>query len=377
MKIGIVCYPTYGGSGVVAGELGIELASQGHQVHFLSYEIPFKINEFRKNIFFHEVEVLEYPLFKYPPYSLSLSVKMAEIYESAGLDIMHVHYAIPHAASAFLTKQILGPKNNFKFATTLHGTDITIVGNHSSFFKLTKFCIENSDGITCVSNYLKDLTIEAFQIKKHIDVIYNFVDTKKYKRNDFDKNDLGIIKENELGIIHISNFRPVKNIRNIIEIFCRVRKEVNAKLLLVGDGPEIGFAKEIVARLDLKDKVVFMGRKDHVVPLLNSCNLYLLPSKNESFGVSALEALSCGLPVIGTNVGGLKEVVVPDNCGYLYDPDDIASMSKSAIEILSDKEKLSSMSENARKRAERFDAKKIIPQYLGFYNKIISSGIVY
>ncbi|MCE5329948.1 N-acetyl-alpha-D-glucosaminyl L-malate synthase BshA [bacterium] len=373
MKIGITCYPTYGGSGVVASELGIELAERGHQVHFISYEMPFKINKYYKNIYFHEVEVLEYPLFKYPPYSLSLSVKMAEIFESAGLDIMHVHYAIPHAASAYLAQSILGKDSNFKFITTLHGTDITIVGNHSSFFKLTKFCMENSSGITCVSNYLKQLTMETFDINKDIEVIYNFVDTSKYKRNKCDKSNLGLIKKDEFGIIHVSNFRPVKKIRNIIEVFCRVRKEINCKLILVGEGPELAFAKETVKRLDLSSKVFFLGRKDNVVPLLNCADLYLLPSKSESFGVSALEALSCEVPVIGTNVGGLKEVVADGVCGYLFDPDDIDSMSKASINILSDKNLFGKLSAGARETALKFDSKVIIPKYIEYYNKIIKS----
>ncbi|MHB1253116.1 MAG: N-acetyl-alpha-D-glucosaminyl L-malate synthase BshA [Candidatus Humimicrobiaceae bacterium] len=373
MKIGITCYPTYGGSGVVASELGIELAKRGHEVHFLSYEMPFKISRYCKNIYFHEVEVLEYPLFKYPPYSLSLSVKMAEIFESANLDIMHVHYAIPHAASAYLTQRILGEDSNFRFVTTLHGTDITIVGNHSSFFKMTKFCIENSNGITCVSNYLKHLTMDTFNIKKEIEVIYNFVDTSKYKRNNLDKKKLGIIKKNEFGIIHISNFRPVKKIKNIIEVFCRIRKEVDSRLMLVGDGPELAFAKEAAARLNLNNKVVFLGRMDNVIPLLNSADLYLLPSKSESFGVSALEALSCSVPVIGTNVGGLKEVVKDGQCGYLFNPEDIEGMSNAALGILSNKSKLEKMAEEARKTALTFDSKVIIPKYIEYYKKIKKS----
>jgi len=373
MKIGIVCYPTYGGSGVVASELGIELARRGHEVHFISYEIPFKINKFYKNIFFHEVEVIEYPLFKYPPYSLSLSVKMAEIYESSKLDVVHVHYAIPHAASAYLTKTILGNDSRFKFITTLHGTDITIVGNHKSFFKLTKFCIENSDGITCVSNYLKKLTVDIFDINKNIEVIYNFVDTNKFKRNKFDKQRLNIIKNNELAIIHISNFRPVKNIKNIIKIFFKVCKEINCKLILVGDGPELANAKEMALKLNLYDKIFFLGRKNNVVPLLNSSNLYLLPSESESFGVSALEALSCEVPVVGTNVGGLKEFVKNGECGYLYDPNDIESLSDACISILGNPNLMEKMAFEARKTALNFDKKIIIPQYINYYKKIINS----
>ena len=371
MKIGITCYPTYGGSGVVASELGIELAKMGNEVHFISYEQPFKITKYLKNIYFHEVEVLEYPLFKYPPYSLSLSVKMAEIFEEYNLDIMHVHYAIPHAASAFLTKKILGKGSDFKFITTLHGTDITIVGNHHSFFKLTRFCIENSNAITCVSNYLKDLTEKTFKISKEIEVIYNFVDTKEYKRVKYDKENMGIVKKDEKGIIHISNFRPVKNIKSVIEIFNKISREVKSKLVLVGEGPDTALAKEMAEKLNIEKKIVFLGRKDNVIPLLNSCDLYLLPSRSESFGVSALEALSCGLPVIGTDAGGLKEVVVHGSCGFLYDSDDIEKMSDSSISLLTDKSEYEKFSFNARKRALDFDNKKIIAKYIKLYEKVI------
>jgi len=373
LKIGITCYPTFGGSGVIASELGIELAKRGHHVHFISYELPFRINKFYKNIYFHEVEILEYPLFKYPPYTLSLSVKMADIFESNGLDIMHVHYAIPHAASAYLAKKILNDNVNFKFITTLHGTDITIVGNHSSFYKLTKFCIESSDGVTSVSNYLRDLTIKTFNTKKEIQVIYNFVDTKKYKRKFEDKKKLGIVKGDEVGIIHISNFRPVKKIKNVIEVFCKINKNLKSKLLLIGDGPDIGFAKEFVNRLGLNEKVVFLGRKDNIIPFLNSCDLCLLPSKSESFGLSALEALSCGIPVIGTSIGGLREVVIDGFNGYLFDPNDVDKMAEAGLEILSNKDNYAKFSENARKRALEFDSDKIVPKYLDYYKKIIKT----
>ncbi|MDD3520174.1 MAG: N-acetyl-alpha-D-glucosaminyl L-malate synthase BshA [Actinomycetota bacterium] len=371
MKIGITCYPTYGGSGVVASELGMELAKLGNEVHFISYEQPFKITDCLKNIYFHEVDVLEYPLFKYPPYSLSLSVKMAEIFEEHNLDIMHVHYAIPHAASAFLTKKIMGENSNFKFITTLHGTDITIVGNHHSFYKLTKFCIENSNAITCVSNYLKYLTENTFRIDKEIQVIYNFINTREYIRNKSDKENMGIVKRGETGIIHISNFRAVKNIKNVIEIFNRVSKEVKAKLLLVGEGPDTALAKEMAKKFKIEEKIVFLSRKDNVIPFLNSCDLYLLPSRSESFGVSALEALSCGLPVIGTEIGGLKEVVINGSCGFLHDPDDVEKMSESAIELLINKSKFEEFSFNARKRALDFDSKKIIAEYIQLYERII------
>lgn len=370
MKIGITCYPTYGGSGVVATELGLALAKMGHCVHFISYETPFKLSSFYKNVYFHEVEVIDYPLFKYPPYNLSLSVKMAEIAESERLDLMHVHYAIPHAASAYLAQRMLG-RQRFRFITTLHGTDITIVGNHSSFYKITRFCIEESDGITCVSQYLKKATIDTFDIQKDIGVIYNFVDTKVFQRDKKYYRELGLLKKNEKAICHISNFRPVKKIKNILKVFCNVSKEVDAKLLLVGDGPDIGLARELAGKLELTEKVIFLGRQDNVVPVLSVSDLFLLPSTSESFGLAALEALSCGVSVIGTATGGLKEVVVDGSCGSIHDPEDVNSMSRSAVEILSEKKVYERFAANARKRACEFDTQKIVPEYLSYYRKVL------
>ena len=375
MRIGITCYPTYGGSGAVAAELGVGLAKMGHVVHFISYGLPFRINSFFKNIYFHEVEMLEYPLFKYPPYSLSLSVKMSEVIEAEKLDILHVHYAMPHATSAYLAQKMVG-EDKIKYVTTLHGTDITLVGSHSSFYKITKFSIENSNGITCVSNYLKKSTEEIFKIKKDMRVIYNFVDTARYKRESLDRENLDFLKYIKKGdkvISHISNFRPVKKIQNIIKAFCRISREVQSKLLLVGEGPEAARCKIMVEKLKLEDKVFFLGRYDNIIPVLSASDLYMLPSKSESFGLSALEALSCSVPVIGTNTGGLPEVVIDGQCGYLCDPNDIKSLANRATEILCSEELAKKMSREARKRAKLFDSSIIVPQYINYYNEVLNN----
>ncbi|MCL5071706.1 MAG: N-acetyl-alpha-D-glucosaminyl L-malate synthase BshA [Actinobacteria bacterium] len=375
MRIGITCYPTYGGSGAVAAELGIELAKKGHKVHFISYGLPFRINNFFKNIYFHEVEMLEYPLFKYPPYSLSLSVKMSEVIEAEKLDILHVHYAMPHATSAYLAQKMVG-EDKIKFVTTLHGTDITLVGSHSSFYKITKFSIESSNGITCVSNYLKKSTEEIFKIKKDMRVIYNFVNTERYRRDNLDRENmdfLKLIKKGDKVISHISNFRPVKRIQNIIKAFCRISREVQSKLLLVGEGPETARCKIMVEKLKLGDKVFFLGRYDNVIPVLSVSDLYMLPSKSESFGLSALEALSCSVPVIGTNTGGLPEVVIDGQCGYLCDPNDVKSLANRATEILCSEELAEKMGQEARKRAMLFDSSIIVPQYINYYNEVLNN----
>ena len=375
MIIGITCYPTYGGSGAVAAELGVGLAKMGHVVHFISYGLPFRINSFFKNIYFHEVEMLEYPLFKYPPYSLSLSVKMSEVIEAEKLDILHVHYAMPHATSAYLAQKMVG-EDKIKYVTTLHGTDITLVGSHSSFYKITKFSIENSNGITCVSNYLKKSTEEIFKIKKDMRVIYNFIDTARYKRESLDRENvdfLKYIKKGDKVISHISNFRPVKKIQNIIKAFCKISREVQSKLLLVGEGPEAARCKIMVEKLKLEDKVFFLGRYDNIIPVLSASDLYMLPSKSESFGLSALEALSCSVPVIGTNTGGLPEVVIDGQCGYLCDPNDIKSLANRAIEILCSEELSKKMGREARKRAKLFDSSIIVPQYINYYNEVLNN----
>jgi N-acetyl-alpha-D-glucosaminyl L-malate synthase BshA len=383
MKIGITCYPTFGGSGAVATELGIELAKMGHCVHFISYGLPFRLKSSYANIHFHEVEVMAYPLFRYPPYTLSLSVKMSEVIDSENLDILHVHYAMPHATSAYLAQKITRDEN-IKYVTTLHGTDITLIGNHHSFFKITKFSIEQSNGVTCVSEYLRKATEETFDIRKDMRVIYNFVDTQKYKRcpgnsreaviGKLFKDKPGNIEKDEFVISHISNFRPVKKVQNIIKAFCKITRQVNAKLLLVGDGPDVSWCKIIADKLGLNDRVYFMGLMEDIVPVLCISDLYMLPSSSESFGLSALEALSCSVPVIGTKNGGLPEVVQEGVSGHLIDPDDVDAIASAALSILSSKKIIEDMSTNARKRALMFDSNKIVPQYLSYYNEILNKG---
>jgi N-acetyl-alpha-D-glucosaminyl L-malate synthase BshA len=314
---------------------------------------------------------MEYSLFKYPPYSLSLSAKMAEIIESEKLDLLHVHYAMPHATSAYLAKKIIGDR--IRFITTLHGTDITLVGNHQSFYRITRFSIEQSDGVTCVSNYLKETTQKIFKTNKEIEVIYNFVDTEKYKRTSKNRENMEFVDSDDKVIIHISNFRPVKKIENIVKVFQKVSKEVKSKLLLVGDGPDICKIRNLVSKFDLSSSVFFLGVQENIIPLLNISDVYMLPSKSEGFGLSALEALSCEVPVIGTNVGGLKEVIENGKSGYLFDPGDIDSMSEAVVKILKSKEIRSEMGLEARERAKFFDSKSIVPRYLEYYKKILNN----
>jgi len=372
MNIGITCYPTYGGSGAVATELGLELAKAGHSIHFISYGLPFRLSRFNRNISFHEVDIFNYPLFKYPPYSLSLSAKMAEVTESENLDILHVHYAMPHAASAYLAKKMIGGRR-IKFVTTLHGTDITLVGAHSSFYKITKFSIEKSDGVTCVSHYLKETPEKTFKIDKEMKVIYNFIDTEIYKRNGGKSKKLAFIDKDDKVIIHISNFRPLKNIDNIIKVFYSVSMEVKSKLILIGDGPDIYRIRNMVSELDLEDKVIFLGIQENIISLLNISDLFILPSKSEGFGLSALEALSCEVPVIGTSVGGLKEIVEHGRSGFIFNPEDIGSMTEAAVKILTSEDIRAKMGVEARKRAKLFDSRLIVPQYLKYYKKILNT----
>ena len=370
MRIGITCYPVPGGSGVVATELGIELKKRGHQVHFISYSLPFRLQKYEEDLFFHEVEVSNYPLFKYPPYTLSLASKMAEVASLWKLDILHVHYAIPHATCAFLAKQII-PSPAPKIITTLHGTDITLVGNDKSFFEITKFSIAQSDGITAVSSYLSERTKREFGIEKDIEVIPNFVDCKRFKPGDFSCKKQ-FASADEKVLMHISNFRPVKRIGDVIKVFDLIQKEIPAVLLLIGEGPDLPLAIELTNNLNLKDKVIFLGSQDFVENLLPVADLFLLPSQNESFGLVALEALSCGVPVIATNTGGLPEVVENEKCGYLANLGDVEFMAEKGIELLKDENKLGKFKECARKTAlEKFDSQIIVPWYENFYKKIL------
>lgn len=372
MKIGLSCYPAQGGSGIVATELGVKLAEAGHEVHFISYRPPVRLQSYSPNIFFHQVEVMSYPLFKYPPYTLTLSAKMAEVARCWKLDIFHVHYAIPHAVCGFLAKSILGSSSP-KLVTTLHGTDITLVGTDKSFYEITRFSIEVSDGITAVSNFLARRTTAEFKVKKKIEVIYNFVDTKRFspststaKRDEFAPN-------GERILAHVSNFRAVKRIPDLIGIFNRVAREIPARLLLIGDGPEVSRAMELTAELGLSDKLIYLGSQNNVESLLPVADLFLIPTDTESFGLASLEALSCGVPVIGTKLGGLPEVVVDGECGYLEELGDVEAMAGKALKLLRDQDLLEQFKENARRRAvEFFDAELLVPKYKRFYERVLA-----
>jgi len=374
MKIGITCYPTYGGSGVIATELGKELAMRGHQVHFISYALPFRLSNFVENIMFHEVEMSSYPLFEFPLYSLALASKMVEVAEYEKLDLLHVHYAIPHASSAFLAKEMLKGKCDIKIITTLHGTDITLAGLEPSFLPLVKFSIEKSDGVTAVSRFLKEKTLTNYDIEKDIVVIPNFVDIDLFKpKHDcsFRKNIAG---RGEKILVHTSNFRPVKRVPDTIRIFERVQKEIPSKLLLVGDGPDRSECERLVRQLDLIDKVKFLGKQEALTEILNAADVFLIPSQSESFGLAALEAMACGIPVVSSSVGGLPELVGHNESGYIAEIGDIDRMTKYVIELLTNEKKYNIFSQNARERAvKKFDKNIVIPHYEDYYKKILDS----
>lgn len=377
MKIGITCYPTYGGSGVVATELGIELAQRGHEVHFISYSQPFRLRDDQPNIFFHEVEVSHYPLFDYPPYDLALATRMAEVAQFYALDLLHVHYAIPHSVSALLAKQMIGslPKGSWRlpFVTTLHGTDITLIGLDRSYLPITRFSIEQSDGVTAISKYLRDKTYQEFNVRKEIEVIPNFVNCDIYKRTDellAKRHEFATDKEKLL--VHLSNFRPVKRVWDVIEIFDRVQKQMPAKLLMVGDGPDRSRAEWLAMEKGIHDRVLFLGKQDLVHEKLAVCDVMLLPSELESFGLATLEAMACEVVPIATDVGGIPEVIEHGRTGYLARVGDVDTMAQYAIELLSDESKLKEMAYRARVSAQsRYCTSKIIPQYEEFYRKVL------
>lgn len=356
----------------MASELALGLAERGHEIHVVSYAIPFRLSAYHKNVFIHQVEVASYPLFKYPPYALSLATKLVDVVQEFDLEIIHAHYAVPHAASAFLAKQILSPRR-LKTVTTLHGTDITLVGADKSFYRVIQFAIENSDGVTAVSNYLRQRTIDEFRIARQIRVIHNFIDTQKYApvtgvcgRQDFAPG-------GEKILLHASNFRPVKRVGDVVRIFDRVRREVPSKLLLVGEGPERLFVQQLVKELKLVDDVLFLGELDNLEEILNCADLVVLPSEQESFGLTALEAHACGVPVIAAAVGGLPEVVIDGETGFLLQVGDISEMSRKALSLLTDPELSLTFRTCARQRAiEAFDSGRIIPQYEALYQDVLA-----
>ncbi len=374
MKIGITCYPTYGGSGVVATELGIELAARGHEVHFISYAMPFRLIGATERIFFHEVEVTTYPLFDHPPYTLALATKMSEVAEQFSLDLLHVHYAIPHSVSALLARMMAAPRR-LPFITTLHGTDITLVGSDRSYLPITRFSIEQSDGVTAISNYLRDRTLKEFEIKRPIDVIPNFVNCDLYKKSTDAAARAHLAPNGEPIMMHLSNFRPVKRLTDVVEIFALVREKIAAKLVLMGDGPDRGAAEYLVRKKKLTKDVHFLGKQDRVAEKLGLADLFLLPSDEESFGLAALEAMACEVPVVATNVGGVPEVVKHGVDGYLFEPRDVDTAAKYALEILSRPDRGRMMGEMARANARRkYCSNDIIPMYEAYYAKILNAA---
>ena len=372
MKIGITCYPTYGGSGAVATELGIALAERGHEIHFITYQQPFRLPSFLPRIYFHEVDVGRYPLFEYPPYDLARAVRMHEVVLRHELDLLHVHYAIPHATSAWIAKEMLIPtRPDIKVLTTLHGTDITIVGQDPSFFPITKFSIEKSDGLTAVSSYLRTETQTAFGCTGcRIEVIPNFIDPSVYDRARYAPQ----LEEQARGrkvLMHISNFRPVKRVRDVVRIYARVAHEVPSVLVMVGDGPDRHEAEEEAARLGVDRDVFFLGKLDAVAPLLASADLFLLPTQSESFGLSALEALASGVPVIGSRAGGLPEVVRDGETGALCAVGDVDGMAAAASRLLRDPARWGAASELAKTDARaRFGMEAVVGQYEALYQRM-------
>lgn len=372
MKIGIVCYPTFGGSGVVATELGKALANEGHQVHFITYSQPARLDFFSANLFYHEVSVRDYPLFDYAPYESALASKLVDVVRYENLDILHVHYAIPHASAAFMAKQILATYGiNIPFVTTLHGTDITLVGKDATYKPVVTFSINQSDGITTVSEDLKEDTYKHFEIKKDIKVIHNFIDFSRFSLKPKDHFKKAIAPNNERILIHTSNFRKVKRTEDVIRMFEKVLQRIPSKLLMVGDGPERNANEQLCRELNISEHVRFLGKQDAVEEILSVSDLFIMPSESESFGLAALEAMACKVPVITSNAGGLPELNIDDFCGYMCEVGDIDDMANKAITILSNEDTLNYFKENALKRAQDFDLKKILPIYIEYYNEIL------
>lgn len=372
LRIGITCYPVYGGSGVVATELGIELARRGHEIHFITYAQPVRLPDYVEGIYYHEVTVPTYPLFDYPPYCLALAVAMHDTVVQHGLDLLHVHYAIPHATSAWLAKRTLG-RGDVKVVTTLHGTDITLVGQDPSFYPVTRFSIEQSDSLTAVSEYLRCETVARFGVSaERVEVIPNFVDLKRYRR------DLDVVPRARLALpeekilIHISNFRPVKRVTDVVRVFARVSRRVPARLLLVGDGPEREPAQRIAGEEGVASRVVFLGKQQSVAELLAASDLLLLPSAEEAFGLVALEAMACGVPVVATRVGGVPGVVPDGEAGVLAPVGAVDEMAEAAIALLNDSQRWHRASAAARAAAERFAADRIVPLYEAHFRRVLA-----
>lgn len=374
MKIAIVCYPTFGGSGVVATELGTELAQRGHEIHFITYKQPVKLELLANHIHFHEVHVPEYPLFKYQPYELALSSKLVDVVKQFGIEVLHVHYAIPHAYAGYMAKKMLAEEGMYlPMVTTLHGTDITLVGNHPFYKPAVTFSINKSDVVTSVSQSLKEDTLRLFDIKTSIEVVPNFINLEKHDKSNFTDCQREIMAENDEFIItHVSNFRKVKRIEDVVKIFYNIQKTVPAKLMMVGEGPEKEPAEELCQQLGIEDKVIFFGNSDEVDKILCFTDLFLLPSEKESFGLAALEAMACGVPIISTNTGGLPEVNISGVSGFLSDVGNIDEMTQNALKILEKDETLSAFRKGAKNCAAQFDIHKIVPLYENLYLKSLN-----
>jgi N-acetyl-alpha-D-glucosaminyl L-malate synthase BshA len=373
MKIGITCYPTYGGSGAVATELGLELAQRGHEVHFVSYARPFRLDPFRERVFFHEVEMEDYPLFEHPPYSLALAVALHDTARKHELDLVHVHYAIPHATSAWIAHEMLGEERDLKIVTTLHGTDITLVGLHPSFHAITRFSILRSHGLTAVSKFLKRETVRDFTVpEERVEVIPNFIDTAVYRRGLVPSHRATLAPDGEKIVMHISNFRAVKRAEDVVSVFAKLTAKQPSRLVLVGDGPERPRVLMRAEELGVRDRVMFLGKHTSVHEVLSCADLFLLPSASESFGLVALEAMACGAPVVASNVGGLPEVIEHGTSGYLFDVGDIDAMAEAGLRIMGDDEHWRSLSEAGRALAEeRFSSERVVPQYERYYEQVL------
>jgi len=372
MKIGITCYPTYGGSGIVATELGLELSRRGHDVHFISYANPIRLDPDTPRIHYHEVEVSTYPLFQYPPYSLALASRMAEVAECYDLDLLHVHYAIPHSISALLAQQMLAKRRRLPFVTTLHGTDITLVGTDRSYFPITKFSIEQSDAVTSISEYLRRQTVQVFGVEREVRVIRNFVNCEMYQPDPERRNATPLSHPGEKVLIHVSNFRPVKRVPDCIRILAKVREEVPAHLLMAGDGPSRSEAEQLARELGVHPHVSFLGKQDHIERLLPLAHVLLLPSELESFGLAALEAMACGVPPVATRVGGVPELITDGSDGCLEAPGDVPAQASRVVRLLQDDDLYRQLAGAARQTAlTRFCTSLIIPEYEKCYEEVV------
>jgi N-acetyl-alpha-D-glucosaminyl L-malate synthase BshA len=377
MNIGIVCYPTYGGSGVVATELGKSLAMRGHKVHFITYSRPIRLGHFTQNVTFHEVKVQDYPLFEFPPYESALASTMVDVARYQNLDLFHVHYAIPHASAGILARNILADLGRrVPVITTLHGTDITLVGKDASYGPVVAHSINQSDGVTAVSNYLRQATHESFNIRRDIQVIPNFVDLDRFSRQDKEHFRKMVATNNEKIILHTSNFRKVKRVEDVVHIFSKIRESIQSKLLMIGDGPERSNCEALCRQMGLSDEIVFLGSQNPVEEIYSIGDLFLMPSESESFGLSALEAMACGIPCVTSNAGGLTEIVQHGVSGFACGVGEIDQMAEFGVRLLSDPNTWQQFSSEARKRAELFQLEHIVPQYEAYYQKVLNGEVL-